>query len=66
MNLYSKASKWDDVKEDAEAIKFHALQYLTGHRDALAKMAFQHVKHVEHTKGITVNLWSTNADDLKS
>lgn len=63
MNLLSKDAKWDNVKYDFEAVKFHALQYLMGHRHALAKNAYQYVKHMEQTKGITVNLWSNSIED---
>jgi hypothetical protein len=65
MNLYLRSSKWDDVVNDSAAIKFHALQYLMGNKYATSTAAFQFVKHLEHTKGVVVNLWSQNADDIK-
>ena len=63
MNLYSKDAKWDNVKFDFEAVKFHALKYLMGDRSKLCLSAYQYVKQLESTKGITVNLWSANANN---
>lgn len=65
MNLYSKDAKWDNVRYDFSAIKFHALQYLMGHRHTLAKNSFQYIKHLEHTKGITINLWSDDDSNIE-
>lgn len=62
MNLYSDKAKWDNVKFDFDAVKFHALKYLHGHRDKLSLTAYQYVKQVEQTKGITVNLWGEGND----
>lgn len=65
MNLYLRSSKWDDVLTDASAIKFHALQHLMGNKYPTSTAAFQFVKHLEHTKGVVVNLWSEDANDIK-
>lgn len=62
MNLYSENAKWDNVQFDFEAIKFHALKYLSGHRDKLSLASYQYIKQVEQAKGITINLWSEGND----
>lgn len=62
MNLYSTTAKWDDVKLDFDAVKFHALKYLTGHRDKLSLTSYQHIKQIEQEQNITVNLWSEGND----
>lgn len=47
MNNFDKKAKWDNVKEDVEAIEFHASRYLIGQRDTLAVFSFQTLKQKE-------------------
>lgn len=62
MNLYSEKAKWDNVKYDLDAVKFHALKYLMGHRTALATVSYQYIKQLEKSKNIVINLWGEGND----
>jgi hypothetical protein len=62
MNLYSEKAKWDNVKFDFDAVKFHALKYLMGNRTALATTSYQYVKQLEQSKNVVINLWGEGND----
>ena len=63
MDLYLKNADIEEVKKDFQAVKFHALQYLLGRKYLLAVACYQWVRHLEHTKGMTINLWGEDAKD---
>lgn len=41
MDLYTRKAKYEEVKKDPKALKFHADRYSSGSRDPLAKLCWQ-------------------------
>lgn len=53
MNPFSKNAKFEEIKNDEEALMYHAVKFQSGHRYPLAVQCFTHlqVRELERRNG---------------
>lgn len=55
MDNFSRKAKFEDIKHDIEAVKFHAIRYDTGQRDKLSLACYQFIQQAK-MKGHHIDL----------